>query len=126
MSSSGSARARSGAEGGSEIGEERAVVVDDPKPTDALSLRSSPSTPIARARGGSIDGQGPTREWVTFDDPKEEGRRWQIDVTFLLSSWECIFGCGCQGVLTEPAPELVQGCCSYGAHFSDRRTATTS
>ena len=27
---------------------------------------------------------------------------------------------GCQGVLTAPAPELVQGCCSYGAHFSDQ------
>jgi hypothetical protein len=64
---------------------------------------------------------GPTREWVTFDDPNEEGRRWQVDVTFLLSSWQCIFGCGCQGVLTGPAPELVQGCCSYGAHFSDRK-----
>ena len=23
-------------------------------------------------------------------------------------------------MLTEPAPELVQGCCSYGAHFSDK------
>jgi hypothetical protein len=64
---------------------------------------------------------GPTREWVTFDDPTEEGRRWQIDVTFLLSGWECIFGCGCQGVLTERAPEMVQGCCSYGAHFSSRK-----
>jgi hypothetical protein len=64
---------------------------------------------------------GPTREWVTFDDPDEKGRRWQIDVTFLTSSWQCIFGCGCQGVLTEKAPELVQGCCSYGAHFSNRK-----
>ena len=64
---------------------------------------------------------GPTREWVTFDDPNEEGRRWQIDVTFLLSGWQCIFGCGCQGVLTEPAAEMIQGCCSYGAHFSDRK-----
>jgi len=63
----------------------------------------------------------PTREWVTFQDPKEEGRRWQIDVTFLLSSWQCIFGAGCQVVLTEPAPELVHGCCSYGAHFSGRK-----
>ena len=63
---------------------------------------------------------GPAREWVTFADPKEEGRRWQIDITFLLSRWECIFGCGCQGVLTERASELVQGCCSYGAHFSDK------
>ena len=64
---------------------------------------------------------GPTREWVGFDDPKEDGRRWQVDVTFLLSSWQCIFGCGCQGVLTERAPEMIQGCCSYGAHFSDKK-----
>jgi hypothetical protein len=59
------------------------------------------------------------REWVTFPAPKDKGRRWQIDVTFLLSNWQCIFGNGCQGVLTEKAPELVLGCCSYGAHFSD-------
>ncbi|HEX5588074.1 MAG TPA: hypothetical protein VFZ17_12260 [Acidimicrobiia bacterium] len=59
------------------------------------------------------------REWVTFPDPKDKGRRWQVDVTFLLSNWQCIFGNGCQGVLTEKAPELVLGCCSYGAHFSD-------
>jgi hypothetical protein len=64
---------------------------------------------------------GPTREWVTFEDPKDDGRRWQIDVTFLTSHWECIFGRGCQGVLTEPAAEMVQGCCSYGAHFSHRK-----
>lgn len=64
---------------------------------------------------------GPVREWVTFDDPADEGRRWQIDVTFLTSHWECIFGRGCQGVFTEPAPEMVQGCCSYGAHFSNRK-----
>jgi len=62
----------------------------------------------------------PIREWVSFLDPKEEGRTWQIDVTFLLSSWQCIFACGCQGVFTEPTPELVHGCCTYGAHFSDR------
>jgi hypothetical protein len=62
----------------------------------------------------------PTREWVSFDDPKEEGRVWRIDVTFLLSSWQCIFGAGCQGVLDAPAPELVLGCCSYGAYFDGR------
>jgi hypothetical protein len=58
------------------------------------------------------------REWVSIDDPYEE-RVWLFDVTFLTSRWTCIFGNGCQGVLTEPAPELVQGCCSYGAHFTD-------
>jgi hypothetical protein len=57
-------------------------------------------------------------EWVSFEDPDEE-RTWVFDVTFLLSPWTCIFGRGCQGVLTGPAPELLQGCCSYGAHFTD-------
>ena len=28
---------------------------------------------------------------------------------------------GLSGVLTEPAPELIQGCCSYGAHASDKK-----
>ncbi len=59
-----------------------------------------------------------THEWVSFDDPDEE-RTWIFDVTFLLSRWTCIYGRGCQGVLTGPAPELAQGCCSYGAHFTD-------
>jgi hypothetical protein len=54
---------------------------------------------------------------VSFDDPDED-RTWLFDVTFLTSRWTCIFGQGCQGVLTGPAPELVQGCCSYGAHFT--------
>jgi hypothetical protein len=57
-------------------------------------------------------------EWVSFEDPTEL-RTWVFDVTFLLSRWNCIFGRGCQGVLTGPAPELEQGCCSYGAHFTD-------
>lgn len=60
----------------------------------------------------------PTREWVSIEDP-EEDRVWMFDVTFLTSSWTCIFGNGCKGVLTEPAEEMVQGCCSYGAHFTD-------
>jgi hypothetical protein len=57
-------------------------------------------------------------EWLSFEDPDED-RTWLFDLTFLLSRWTCIFGQGCQGVLTEPAPEMVQGCCSYGAHFTD-------
>src|ERR1700710_2299309 len=42
-----------------------------------------------------------------------------FDATFLCSSWMCIFGQGCQGVLDQDATDLVQGCCSYGAHFAD-------
>jgi hypothetical protein len=59
-------------------------------------------------------------EWVSFPDPEEE-RTWIFDVTFMESNWTCIFGNGCQGVLTGPAPELVQGCCSYGAHFTGKK-----
>ena len=59
-----------------------------------------------------------THEWVSFEDPGE-ARTWLFDVTFLESNWHCIFGAGCRGVLTGPAEELVQGCCSYGAHFTD-------
>jgi hypothetical protein len=57
-------------------------------------------------------------EWVSFDDPDEQ-RTWVLDITFLTSAWTCIFGRGCPGVLTGPAPELEEGCCSYGAHFVD-------
>lgn len=61
-----------------------------------------------------------THEWLSFEDDKED-RTWLIDVTFLESGWECIYGNGCQGVYTEPTPELVEGCCSYGAHFVDEK-----
>jgi hypothetical protein len=57
-------------------------------------------------------------EWVSFEDPRED-RTWVFDLTFLTSPWTCIYGRGCQGVLTGPAEDLEQGCCSYGAHFVD-------
>jgi hypothetical protein len=65
---------------------------------------------------------GELHEWVSFEDPRED-RTWVFDVTFLMSRWTCIFGQGCQGVLTAAAPELGHGCCSYGAHFTDDEDA---
>jgi hypothetical protein len=65
---------------------------------------------------------GDAHEWVSFEDPSER-RTWLFDVTFLESNWHCIFNNGCQGVLTGPAADLVQGCCSYGAHFTDDEDA---
>ncbi len=56
-------------------------------------------------------------EWVSFED--DDGDTYAFDVTFLTSNWTCVFGAGCEGVLDGPAAELSQGCCSYGAHFSD-------
>ena len=63
---------------------------------------------------GPID----VHEWISFDDP-DEHRTWVFDATYLRSNYTCIFGCGCKGVLDDPAPELGQGCCSFGAHFVD-------
>lgn len=57
-------------------------------------------------------------EWISFEDPKEH-RTWVFDATYLRSNYMCIYGCGCKGILDKPAPELEQGCCSYGAHFVD-------
>lgn len=57
-------------------------------------------------------------EWLSFEDPDEQ-RTWVFDLTFLTSRWTCIFGRGCPGVLSEPAPDMQEGCCSYGAHFTD-------
>ena len=71
-----------------------------------------------RAEPQAVPGRPGGHEWVSFEDPDEE-RTWVFDVTFLLSRWQCIYGRGCQGVLTGPAADLEQGCCSYGAHFTD-------
>ena len=78
-----------------------------------------PRTPADEAWRGAPDG---AHEWMSFPDPDDE-RTWLFDVTFLESNWTCIFGRGCQGVMTGPAPELVQGCCSYGAHFTGPKDA---
>ena len=56
-------------------------------------------------------------ELVSFD---LDGMTYEFDLTFLTSNYTCIFGNGCLGVLTEPAPELEHGCCTYGAHFVDK------
>ena len=58
------------------------------------------------------------REWVSFEDP-DELRTWMIDATFFRSNYKCIYGEGCKGVHDDPTPELMQGCCSFGAHFLD-------
>src|SRR4029079_18589167 len=57
-------------------------------------------------------------ELVSFEDPDEE-RTWVFDVTCPPSPWTGMYARGCKGVLTGPAEELEQGCCSYGAHFVD-------
>lgn len=56
------------------------------------------------------------REWVEFPDPAGGGGIFRADLTWLLSSWTCVFGSGCAGIV-EGRPD--DGCCTHGAFFSD-------
>ncbi|MFI7587958.1 hypothetical protein ACIB24_12870 [Spongisporangium articulatum] len=63
-----------------------------------------------------------TRSWLEFPDPagevSEDGAEQVVrcDLTWLTSSWTCIFGRGCQGIYAERPDD---GCCTLGAHFAD-------
>jgi hypothetical protein len=57
------------------------------------------------------------RAWVEFADPADDSQVLKCDLTWLTSNWMCIFGQGCQGIY---ADRPYDGCCSLGAHFSDK------
>lgn len=60
---------------------------------------------------------GTPRLWAEFADPAEPAQRIRADLTWLTSSWTCLFGRGtCPGILAD-APDA--GCCTLGAHFTD-------
>jgi len=48
---------------------------------------------------------------------------WRVDTSFLASSWTCIWGRGCLGILPEPAEAQQLGCCSLGADLGDEDEA---
>jgi hypothetical protein len=54
---------------------------------------------------------------VEFVDPADDSQVFRCDLTWLTSSWTCIFGNGCQGIY---AGRPDDGCCTLGAHFSDK------
>ena len=56
------------------------------------------------------------RVWVEFTDPAEPAQRVRADLTWLTSSWHCIFGSGCAGIYADRPDD---GCCTLGAHFTD-------
>jgi hypothetical protein len=73
---------------------------------------------IAFGTGGTVDGVD--AEFVEITAVAEGSTTaWRFDRAFLESNWTCIFGRGCQGILSETAPELNQGCCSIGADLGD-------
>lgn len=56
-------------------------------------------------------------DWLELDD---EATTWLFDTSFLLSSFQCIYGQGCRSIDVEPDPTETLGCCVHGAHFVDR------
>ena len=85
--------------------------------------------PVARTGAAHAAGVGETpldtpRSWIEFPDPDAEldaetGAPEQViraDLTWLTSSWTCIFGRGCAGIYADRPDD---GCCTLGAHFSD-------
>jgi hypothetical protein len=56
------------------------------------------------------------RAWIEFLDPEDDEQTFRCDLTWLTSSWTCIFGRGCQGIYAERPDD---GCCTLGAHFAD-------
>jgi hypothetical protein len=57
------------------------------------------------------------RAFVEFVNPADESEVMRCDLTWLTSSYMCIFGQGCKGIYKE-SPDT--GCCTLGAHFADR------
>ncbi|MFX0538454.1 hypothetical protein ACQBAT_02260 [Ornithinimicrobium sp. Y1847] len=57
------------------------------------------------------------RAWAEFTDPAEPAQRVRVDLTWLTSRWQCLYGAGaCPGI---DAGEPDAGCCTLGAHFTD-------
>jgi hypothetical protein len=57
-------------------------------------------------------------EWLTFPAPDDPDRQFRVNVSFMLSNYECIFGQGCPGSLNKH-PSADFGCCERGVTFID-------
>ena len=57
------------------------------------------------------------REWFSFQDPDDPEHEFKADLTWLMSSWTCIFGRGCHGIERHRPDD---GCCSHGAFYTDK------
>jgi len=61
------------------------------------------------------------RAWVEFVNPADADEVFRCDLTWLTSSYHCIFGQGCAGIYSS-SPDV--GCCTLGAHFADEDDET--
>lgn len=57
-------------------------------------------------------------EWLDFPDPEDSQLVWRVNVTLLLSNYQCIYGQGCPSIKGD-LPDPATGCCSQGVKFVD-------
>jgi len=57
------------------------------------------------------------RAYAEFINPEDDTEVFKVDLTWLTSRWECIFGRGCPGIYADRPDD---GCCTLGAHFADK------
>jgi hypothetical protein len=61
-----------------------------------------------------------------YEQIEDGDTTWRFERSFLRSNWHCIWGRGCLGIGTEPAPDLGFGCCSLGADLDEDEAPTIS
>jgi hypothetical protein len=57
-------------------------------------------------------------DWLTFPAPDDPAKQFRVNVSFLLSNYTCIWGCGCPGLLNHSA-DAEAACCERGVTFVD-------
>ena len=90
-------------------------------PTHVARLSAVPPTDLGMPVVRPEVAPGFPRDWVEFVDPADAQALIRADLTWLLSSWTCVYGRGCQGIEEDRADE---GCCSHGAFYSDEDDET--
>jgi hypothetical protein len=61
-----------------------------------------------------------------YEQIEDGDTTWRFERSFLQSNWRCIWGRGCLGIGTAPAPDLGLGCCSLGADLDEDEAPTIS
>lgn len=71
-------------------------------------------------RGTSTRG---VTEWLEFDDPADDKRRFSVNLNFMASNWSCIFGKGCPGIFGAGDAYTLDdvGCCHDGVYFENKQ-----
>jgi hypothetical protein len=64
-----------------------------------------------RSAAGPVD-------WLTFPAPDDPEHQFRVNVSFMLSNYECIWGRGCHGLLNRAVQPDV-ACCERGVTFMD-------